>query len=795
MAEPLSTTRHTLDNGLVSRTVNWQGGTLRTLAIGNGHTGRTYSIGGLAFAIQLDDYSALVTSATATVVDADCVKSDSGECLTITLQDKRMPGTDIRLVYTLQDGEFFGRKWLELTVPEGKTLAIAKVTVEGLTFVDHVTCSHAGLHEPLAYQRGGTERSGVTFAHQNQGQPVYIDDFFFGLEWPRGNNGYTNRTVTCSHFPAWDVKGTFRSKKAVWGAAPAGEVGNWFLERYLPTIRYAQPKPIAVYNSWYDVRGPSMDKYGDTLTGFRAKLVDQCGAWLDSFVIDDGWQDHKSIYQPKSPEGLTRLRRSIEETLPGCRLGLWVPIGGGFSGLNRRWGRENGYEVNQRNSAFCLLGKNYNRDFRAILKKYIEEDNVNYFKHDFNYFICDNPDHGHRVEPLEAQIEGQTEGKLSLMRYMKSLNPDVFLNYTSSMNMSPWWLMHCDCIWFGGGDVSLKGRGTARERAITGRDHQMAKNAANKLQFPHNSIMTHGMVKGNFSLKHPCTIEEWEHYILMYFARGTTMWELYFTPELLADPEWAFVAKTMKWARANNDVLTASTRLILGNVIKEEPYGYAHTKGDRCIAFIRCLPRETGLELARPWKVHRTDDRRDVPAGSERPGFDAAAWETTASAQSYTNRFMTYRFTFDAPPELKGKASVVRITSIDEKAEVFLNDVPVGRQDGYGEAFELDISGRLRFNGPNLLALKIENKAGKGGLSGRVFIKEKQEASETAVNVELALEPTALGFDPAYTHADVSWHYPEKRDVIRAAVGDTLTLKMEPFDVIVLDIALGKGQD
>jgi hypothetical protein len=72
----------------------------------------------------------------------------------------------------------------------------------------------------------------------------------------------------------------------------------------------------------------------------------------------------------------------------------------------------------------------------------------------------------------------------------------------------------------------------------------------------------------------------------MYFGRGVMMWELYISPDLLSDAEWDAISNSLKWVKANKDVLS-KTKMILGNPLKREPYGYLHLTKEKGIILLR----------------------------------------------------------------------------------------------------------------------------------------------------------------------------------------------------------------
>ncbi|MHB8581295.1 MAG: hypothetical protein ACYDA4_15735 [Ignavibacteriaceae bacterium] len=84
------------------------------------------------------------------------------------------------------------------------------------------------------------------------------------------------------------------------------------------------------------------------------------------------------------------------------------------------------------------------------------------------------------------------------------------------------------------------------------------------------------------------------------------MWELYVSPDLLSNNEWDAIASSIKWAKANKDVLE-KTKMILGNPLKRETYGYIHFTKDKGILLLRNPDVE-----AKQTKIKLTQDLGDI---------------------------------------------------------------------------------------------------------------------------------------------------------------------------------------
>ncbi|MEO6917070.1 MAG: sugar-binding domain-containing protein [Chitinophagaceae bacterium] len=770
-----------LQNEHIARAVDWKTGFVKTKSIKNKFTGESYEVDGEEFNLHVEGITQPLTTKDFAVKKGVVVTMDGKTQIVLNLNSNKIPDLNIKLIYELKDADFFGRKWLVLEPNPHTEFGITTVTVESLTFASKVNCSHQG-----------------------NGQPVYIDNLFMGLEWPTADNSFEAGKYTATHWPAWNVGKATMSKIAVWGATPENEVSNWFLEKYVPAIRGSAAKPILVNNTWFDSTGASLKDYASTLKGYRKELFSKYGIELESFVIDDGWQNHQSIYEPLSIKGFEELQKGIVDILPGCQMGLWLPISCAGPAGDRVWGLKNGYEVTimPKNYggvdyySYCLLGNKYTTTFKSRVDYIMKDLKVNYFKHDFNPGRCATPGHGHRITS-GSDLESQTEGRFFWMGYMKAINPDIYLNYTSGMNLSPWWLMGADCIWFGGSDFEGIGTGPGRERVITYRDRQMYFDfVTKKNQFPTNAIMTHGIIKGNFCMNWKTPIEDWEHDVLMYFARGIMMWELYLTPELLTEKEWAFLAKIIKWAKKNAGVLSHNTRFLLGDPAKGEPYGYAHSNDNKCIVFLR-NPGENNdnhLLVNKNFKVKYTDVRADIADTFMDKNFDDSSWETVTLPRTnwrgiYETKYVAYRHSMRIPGDWKGKDVRFMFEGIQGNCIIYFNGKKVATHNDWQEPFEVKLSKLINYDIENSLAIFVEkNKEERVGIFMEVYIGPRDV---TAKPVSFTISEKTCGFDKKYSAAKVVWSYPEnKKTQPSFKIGEPWEITMDPYELRVLELAL-----
>ncbi|MFA6449106.1 MAG: hypothetical protein WCX65_06560 [bacterium] len=454
--------------------------------------------------------------------------------------------------------------------------------------------------------------------HGGFGQPVFYNDFFFGLESPAGYNLVEGDDVVLRHYPGWTLApGECRtSYDAVIGMADKGQVEEAFRD-YVDSFRYSW-KSMLLYNSWYDVQiGMNISKFKSVMKKFD-KGLGKYGVKLDYLVVDDGWQNRDSIWETSKqsfPKDFGPLRKVFEEG--GSKFGLWLPLCG--YKLNARWGADNGYEADRNMQYYCLAGPKYNAALRTRLNNLVLEQGTEYFKHDFNYFECYNPATPY-PQTKRHSFEANIDAEAGLLDYIHSLNSESYLNVTSNMWLSPWWLSHSDTLWIGSSDYGYDYGGASlepRDWAITYVDGWMHRRLVEEgARYPTNAIMTHGIIDGvlNRLGGENEEFKTWADNVIMYMGRGVYMRELYLSPELLNDRQWRFLAEAAKWAKASDGAFRR-TDLIGGDPKKGEAYGYHHRGAGQELFAVRNpgmdpqtlkLPKiRAGLRLQQVYPVYK----------------------------------------------------------------------------------------------------------------------------------------------------------------------------------------------
>ena len=508
-------------------------------------------------------------------------------------------GARITFVESIEigDDEHYMRKYIEMVVaPEEQHLIT----------LDYIDGEHILIDTPeQQWKIGEIEPAYLSSYHSALGQPVYINGFFLGSEFPLSENNIENDTVYMRYFSGkrFDMLNlncghTFKTWNTVIGAARSLE-HTVIREDFLTYIRNIsrKVKPRFQYNSWYD---HMHDITNENIIGSFKEIEDNLSKTmvppLDSYVVDDGFVDWSAdfwTFNSKFPEELYPAS-SIAKKL-SSEFGLWNGPRGGYHdvktprfGKNMQKAGTGGYNRAARD--VCVSSSEY---IKNITDYYIDCDkkfDINYWKLDgFLLKACPSTKHGHMTGGYNQmyQYTEMWENWINIFKKLRinreSKGRDLWINQTSYCNASPWFLQWSDSLWLqNSGDIGFVDKTDSGEelsnrdvdRVLTYRDNCYYDFSVTRdYQFPHEFIYNHDPIYGN-TAKISMTDEEYRKYMLMMTTRGNAFWELYYSYNMFNEAKWRINADALRFIRNNYEILKSS-QFIGGSPKDGEVYGYS----------------------------------------------------------------------------------------------------------------------------------------------------------------------------------------------------------------------------
>jgi hypothetical protein len=334
------------------------------------------------------------------------------------------------------------------------------------------------------------------------GSPVAVGNMFFAYEHPLSKSRKLEGNLhgfRCSLPYIILLKlGEPIVHSSVMGIVPQGQLRRGFLY-YVERERAHPYRPFLHYNSWYDI-GYRAEKilehdFLEVIKLFGKELIRQRKVVINSFALDDGWDDPASLWRFHKgfPNGFSNLQKAAKEY--DSNLGAWLSPFGGYGKAKQerlKYGQQQGFETNK--SGFSLAGGTYYNRFRDVCTKMLREYELNYFK-------FDGIGVGGRPAGTNSEFARDMNALLRLISDLRRVRPDVFINITTGTWPSPFWLWYGDSIWRGGRDWSTHGWGSKRQQQITYRDKETYHNVVIRAPlYPLNSLMTQGVMFANHGL-------------------------------------------------------------------------------------------------------------------------------------------------------------------------------------------------------------------------------------------------------------------------------------------------------
>ncbi|MFC4994603.1 hypothetical protein [Rubritalea tangerina] len=496
---------------------------------------------------------------------AKLVDLENGKAITATFLDKNS-GLAVRWNASLRDGSNY--------IQQSYTIASSKQNhIFGLEFING--------------KLKGAQQIGEV-----PGSPAATSSLFFGVEMPFTTNRIDPDHLT-SGFPCElpiDSNQKYEFKSVI-GTYPTGQLRRAF-NYYLERERSTPSHQFLHYNNWYDF-APSREAFLAVIEAFYQEMTVKRGVVLDSFVMDDGWDDYNAglweYHEKRFPNGFDEVSAASRKAK--SNLGVWISPLGGYGGADQRTAHAK--KMGLIEDTLDLSQPKYYQWFYEKCLGFMKDHGVNYYKWDKA---------GSGVSPHFMAL-------IQCGRELKKYNPKLFINVTVGTWPSPFWLNHIDSTWrTGTGDVAWMGVGDEREQWLTFRDwgcyEKFVKIAP---LYPLNSVMHHGLVVGRHYQATKVTKAgvNMKHAARSYFGTGANLLELYLTPELMTDSAWDQVAEAARWAKENEEILVDS-HWVGGNPKDLCVYGWASWNPKKSVITLRNsadAPKELTLDLAQALEI------------------------------------------------------------------------------------------------------------------------------------------------------------------------------------------------
>ncbi len=579
--------RWSLGNGCIERLIEVVP-RLRTVSLSNRLVDppRVHPVESREFVLALDNESLQLTAADFEVAAPVQTTLPNGRIeLKVPLRCPQH-AVGVAVVYSLGPGEFYLRKRLE--IDPGEHL---------LNWVDVESLRLAGLElkrfdqEPMPFK--------MTPWDITVGRPLFVGrEMFLGVEHPASLNALGRARLDLPP-AAPGRKGRFTTAPAAIGVCPdrPRERLSDYFERY---VRENRARPVKRSIQWVAYFPAGLDddacrsKIAVAERVFRSR-----GVPLDLVLMDSGWTDPQSIMRisRQRPDRLALMSQLTQEKL-GCPLGLHVITSGVKTMVDKDWLAAQGYDMiyhrSQREGAYCFADPRVLAEFRDNLAGFVRQYGIAAYKFDWGHFACPAADHrGH----LPGEVYGFEAGATNFaaaQRAFRQANPEIFLFNTGWY--SPWWLWTYDAVFAAGADYNFGLSGppsfSTASLLCTWRDATIRGNVVRWSPFfPVNSLMTVDPISywwHVWELHAESPLRPFTDYFLTAAMRGTQMTEIYNNIAAWSDAHADAAVAILKWMKAHDDVILASTRYFGGDPLAGETYGYAHfTRDGRGLVVVR----------------------------------------------------------------------------------------------------------------------------------------------------------------------------------------------------------------
>jgi hypothetical protein len=550
-----------------------------------GEAPRRHDIDSREFVLALDGEKLLLNAADFDPQPPQTGKYIGGVQLVVPLRSEKH-GVGVTVTYRLGHEDFYVRKQLHIDPGDH---VVNWVDVESLR-LDEEDLRRFD-RQPMPFPMSPWD---IT-----RGRPVFAgSEFFLGVEHPASENSFDDRGwISLRQYPG--RKGAVATSPAVIGVCPDQPRRRLLdcFERYIDENR---GRPVKRTVQWVAYFRSNMDDDAcRAKIDVAEKVFRRRDAPLDVVLMDSGWTDPKSIMKiaPERPDRLDLMSKLVQERL-GAKLGLHVITSGVKAMVDKDYLASQGYDMiyhrNPSDGAYCFADPRVLAEFRENLLGYLRQHDIAAYKFDWGEFACGQPGHRGHLPGKPYGFEAGATNFLQAQQAFRQANSEVFLFNTGWY--SPWWLWTYDAVFTAGADYNfgLDGPPSFDTSSLlcSWRDATIRGNMVRWSPFfPINSAMTVDPISywwQEWDVRAESPLRPFTDYFLTACLRGTQMIEIYNNISAWSEAHADAAAAILKWMKAHDDVLLASTRYFGGDPLQGDAYGYAHfTRENRGIILAR----------------------------------------------------------------------------------------------------------------------------------------------------------------------------------------------------------------
>jgi beta-galactosidase len=122
------------------------------------------------------------------------------------------------------------------------------------------------------------------------------------------------------------------------------------------------------------------------------------------------------------------------------------------------------------------------------------------------------------------------------------------------------------------------------------------------------------------------------------------------------------------------------------------------------------------------WYWMPTDQKSAVPEA-----VDTGHWQTAKTGEDLFHGRRGYVWAVASLPDIPGAHHLLHFENVDDNGDIYLNGKFLFHHEGWGSPFDVNLDAAWNVQGANLLAVRVQNTDGPGGIMGPVTLRVLQD--------------------------------------------------------------------